>query len=191
METFEVSVQRLRQNRVAACQLMELIAFLSYADDSLDFWKSLSIERPWLEELGVRLPNLDVFAADMDDQREYLAELENVSIGLRPYSRSPLKLHLLWKKCILQRAGHEGRVRWIGQILQLCYSSFVRGEAVEALRPFIKNCVVTAERFLINLKDIVGSDVIQVLGLTDAESQTIKTFSKLPPCASQPGYTYS
>lgn len=157
MDTYEVSLQRMRRYRDESILLVELIAFLSSTDDNLDFRQFLDIDRPWLAQLEERLANFETFAGGLSNKNELLAELENVSIGLRPSLSRPLQLHPLWIECILQRATHDGRCRWLGQILLLCYESWRREECVDILHPFISNCVKVAERFDIDLDRLVDS----------------------------------
>ena len=158
METFEVSLQRLRQHQADAIILLELIAFLSSTDDNVDFRRFLDIERPWLTEVKASLPNFETFAKGLSDQNEILAELENVSIGFRPSLSRPLRLHPLWTECILQRTTHDGRSRWLGQILLLCYESWRREERIAILHPYVHNCVEVAERFDIDLERLLASE---------------------------------
>jgi len=157
METYEVSLQRIRRNQDEAILLLELIAFLSSTDDNLDFREFLDIERPWLTQFEEKLANFETFANGLSDKDELLAELENVSIGLRPSFSRPLQLHPLWTECTLQRATHDGRCRWLGEILLLCYESWRREECVDILRPFVFNSVKVAERFDIDLDELVDS----------------------------------
>lgn len=157
METYDVSLQRIRRHQDEAILLLELIAFLSSTDADLDFRQFLDIDRPWLTQLAEALANFQSFANGLSDKDELLAELEHVSIGLRPSLSKPLQLHPLWIECTLQRATHDGRCRWLGQILFLCYESWRRKESVDILRPFVWNCVEVAERFDIDLDKIVDS----------------------------------
>lgn len=157
METYGVSLQRIRRHQDEAIFLLELIAFLSNTDDNLDFRQFLDVERPWLTQIKEKLANFETFAEGLSDKDELLAELEHVSIGLRPSFSRALQLHPLWTECTLQRATHDGRCRWLGQILLLCYESWRREECVDILRPFILNCVDVAERFDIDLDRLVDS----------------------------------
>lgn len=157
METYEVSLQRIRKHQDEAILLLELIAFLSSTDDNLDFRQFLDIERPWLTQFEGKLANFETFDKGLSDKNELLAELEHVSMGLRPSFSKPLQLHPLWTECTLQRATHDGRCRWLGQILLLCYESSRREECIDVLRPFVLNCVDIAERFYIDLDRLVDS----------------------------------
>ncbi|KAI9870960.1 MAG: hypothetical protein M1830_003586 [Pleopsidium flavum] len=161
METFETSLQRLRRHQIAARRLVQLIAFLSSPDHSLDFRKFLSIERPWLLEFRASLPDYDVFATGLTGQGEYLAELENVSIGFRSIPNGPLQLHPLWTECIHQRAEHEGRVLWLRQILLVCFGSWTRDEAMDRINPFIQNCLQVAARFQIDLDELFQNATVR------------------------------
>ncbi len=149
MESFEVSLQRLPDNQVSTIRFLELLAFLSSKDQSLDYRSFLGIKRPWLREMKADLPDYEIFAAGGVEQGKYLEELENVSIGFRTTFRGPLKIHPLWIECIQQRAGQEGSERWIRQIILLCLESWMRGEseAFNKLRPFACNAIEIAERF--------------------------------------------
>ncbi|KAM0798684.1 hypothetical protein BDR22DRAFT_823158 [Usnea florida] len=149
METFNVSLQRLPGDQVSTIRFLELLAFLSCKDQSLDYRSFLGVKRTWLQELRPDLPDFDIFALGKLDQAKYSGEIENVSIGFRTTLRGPLLIHPLWIECIQQRAGQEGCERWIRQILLLCLASWTRGEseAYNILRPFACNAIDTAKRF--------------------------------------------
>ena len=157
METFTVSLDRLRRHQHAAPKLLELLAFLS--GKNLNFRKFLSLERPWLTNIENELPDYEVFDRGLSGQSEYLAELENVSIGFRPTLTSPLQLHPLWIECVHQRAGHEGRVRWLRQIFLLCYLSWIHDgeETLDELRPFVENAIWVAAKFRIDSDKVFAS----------------------------------
>ena len=152
MENFNMSLQRLPGNQVPTIRLLELLAFLSCKDQSLDYRSFLGMKRPWLREMKTDLPDYEIFAAGTIVQAKCLEELENVSIGFRTTFRGPLLIHPLWIECIQQRAGQEGSERWIRQILLLCLESCTRGEseAYNMLRPFACNALKIAERFQID-----------------------------------------
>lgn len=153
MESFEVSLQRLSGDPVLTITFLELLAFLSCKDQSLDYRKFLRMKQPWLREMKAVLPNYDTFAAETIKQAKYLEELENVSIGFRTSFRGPLLIHPIWIECIQQRAGQEGSERWIRQILLLCLESWARGEneVYNMLRPFACNAIAIGERFQIKM----------------------------------------
>lgn len=157
METFAVSLERMRRHQSEAARLLDLLAFLSAKDQSLNFRDFLRLERPWLEEMQLLLPDYDVFASGLKGKGEYLAELENVSIGVRPDVSLPLQIHPLWLECIQQRAGYEGRLRWIRQIILLVHGSYARGEEDDytSLRPFLQNAFAIAARFRIGPDELL------------------------------------
>lgn len=158
METFAISLDRIHRHRLEAGRILELLAFISDKDHKLNFRNFLRSERPWLQELQPILPDYDVFASGLTGQSEYLAELENVSIGVRQDVSTPLQIHPLWLECIQQRAGHEGRRRWIRQIILICRGSYIRNqEQSYSLRPFIENCCAIAARFRISLDELFES----------------------------------
>ena len=163
METFATSLERLHRHQKEARRFLKLLAFLSDKDHTLDFRRFLRLERPWLQGLRYILPDYDVFAGGLAGQREYLAELENVSIGVRPDVSSPLQIHPLWLECIRQRAGHEGRVRWIRQIIMICHGSYARGEEQNflSLRPFLQNSFAIAARFDIRFDELLESQELR------------------------------
>lgn len=171
LETYEVSLQRIRRHPDEAILLLELIAFLSSKHDNLDFRQFLDIDRPWLTQFVEELANFESFSNGLSDKDRLLAELEHVSIGLRPSLSKPLQLHPLWTECTLQRATHDGRCRWLGQILLLCHESWRREECVDILRPFVLNCVDVAERFDIDLDRVVDSADLS-LWLSDITKRT-------------------
>ena len=151
METFTVSIERIRRHEAATTRLLELLAFLSSRDKGLEFRDFLGIKRRWLGEMKDVLPDYEVFARGLIGQNEYLAELERVSIGVRPRVPGPLRIHPLWIECIQQRASHAGRVQWLRQISILCHASFVRDEndSWSILRSFALNVQEIAIRFAI------------------------------------------
>lgn len=162
-ETFATSLERLHRHQKEARRFLELFTFLSDKDHTLNFRRFLRLERPWLQELRCTLPAYDVFARGLAGQREYLAELENVSIGVRPDVSSPLQIHPLWLECIQQRAGPEGRVRWIRQIIMICHGSYARGEEQNflSLRPFLQNSLAIAARFAIRFDELLDSQEVR------------------------------
>ena len=91
METFAISLQRIRRHEIATSELLELLAFLSCSDKSLSFRDFLGVNRFWLKTLKDDLPNYDVFSRGLRGQNEYLAELKKVSIGIRPHLPNPLR----------------------------------------------------------------------------------------------------
>ena len=149
METFNVSLQRLPGDQVSTTRFLELLAFLSCKDQSLDYRSFLGMKRPWLQELRPNLPDFDILALGALEQAKYSGEIENVSIGFRTTFRGPLLIHPLWIECIQQRAGQEGCQRWIRQILLLCLASWTRceSETYNILRPFACNAIDIAKRF--------------------------------------------
>ena len=159
METFAISLRRMYRHPIEAARLLELLAFLGDKDQTMNFRNFLRLERPWLQELRPILPDYDVFARGLVGQREYLAELENVSIGVRHDMSTPLQIHPLWLECIQQRAKHEGRVRWIRQIMIVCHGSYARGEEQNlcVLRPFLRNSCAVAARFGISFDELLES----------------------------------
>ena len=152
METFNVSLQRLPGDQVSTTRFLELLAFLSCKDRSLDYRSFLSMKRPWLQELRTNLPDFDILALGALEQAKYSGEIENVSIGFRTTFRGPLLIHPLWIECIQQRAGQEGCQRWIQQILLLCFASWTRceSETYSILRPFACNAIDIAKRFQVD-----------------------------------------
>ena len=158
METFQISLERLRRHQGAAQTLLQLMAFLSSADRNLDDRKFLSTERPWLHSVQADLPDYEVFAKGLRGQGEYLAELENVSVGYRATLTSPMWLHPLWIECIQQLIGHEGRERWLRQVLSLCNQSWLRDEALDTMIPFARNCLRVAARFRIGLDELIRDE---------------------------------
>ena len=157
IETFTVSIERIRRHEAATTRLLELLAFLSSRDKGLDFRDFLGIKRRWLGELKDDLPDYESFARGLIGQNEYLAELERVSIGVRPRVPGPLRIHPLWIECIQQRVSHAGRVQWLRQILILCHASFVRDEKDSwlILRPFTLNVQEIAIRFAISIDELL------------------------------------
>ena len=149
METFNVSLQRLPGDQVSTTRFLELLAFLSCKDQSLDYRSFLGMKRPWLQELRPNLPDFDILALGALEQAKYSGEIENVSIGFRTSFRGPLLIHPLWIECIQQRAGQEGCRRWIRQILLLCLASWTRCERdnYNILRRFACNAIEIAKRF--------------------------------------------
>ena len=160
METFQISLQRIRRNNVEALNLLELISFLNGRDPRTNFRVFLGLERPWLDDLRDCLPNYGIFALGLAGQSEYLADLESVSLGIRPHFTSPLMIHSLWLECIQQRAGHVTRICWLRQVLLLCHASWERDEFdhFDILRPFVDNALAIAARFQISLDDVVESE---------------------------------
>lgn len=155
MKTFLISLDRIRRHRLEVERVLELLAFISDKDHKLNFRNFLRSERPWLQELQPILPDYDVFASGLAGQSEYLAELENVSIGVRQDVSTPLQIHPLWLECIQQRAGHEGRTRLIRQIILICRGSYIRNEEQSySLRPFVENCCAIAAQFRISLDEL-------------------------------------
>ena len=162
METFVISLDRIHRHRLEVERFLELFAFINDRDHKLNFRDFLRSERPWLQELQPILPDYDVFASGLGAQSEYLAELENVSIGIRPDVLTPLQIHPLWLECVQQRAGHEGRARWIRQIILICRGSYIRNEEQsDSLRPFIENCCAIAARFRIGLDELFESSELR------------------------------
>ena len=161
MKTFDISLQRLRRHRDDAILLLELIAILSSETDSLDFRQFLDIERSWLVTIKDDLPDFQIFVHGMADKMELLAELENVSIGLRPSLSMPLQLHPLWVECILQQAKHDGRCRWLYQVVLLCYKSWQRKEVIDIVRRVVLRCVEVAKKFDIGLDLVSGSEELK------------------------------
>ena len=159
METFVMSLRRMYRHPIEAARLLELLAFLGDKGQTMNFRNFLRVERPWLQELRPILPDYDVFASGLVGQRKYLAELENVSIGVRHDMSTPLQIHPLWLECIQQRAKHKGRVRWIRQIIIVCHGSYARGEEqnLGILRPFLRNACAIAARFGISFDELLES----------------------------------
>lgn len=158
MDTFAISLARIRRDSTEIRRFLELLAFVSGNDESLDYRTFLALKRPWLKELQFALQDYNIFAKGLLGQAEYLAEIENVSIGVRPGSSGPLQIHPLWRECIQQQAGIDGRVRWLRQILVVCHGSWGHDdkEALNKLRAFVDNAIVVAERFGISLDDIAS-----------------------------------
>ena len=152
MQTFNVSLQRLPGDQLSTTRFLELLAFLSCKDRSLDYRSFLGMKRSWLHEVRPDLPDFDILALGTLEQAKYSGEIENVSIGFRTTFRGPLLIHPLWIECIQQRAGQEGCERWIRQILLLCLASWTRGESetYNILRPFACNAIDIAKRFQVN-----------------------------------------
>ena len=152
MENFNMSLQRLPGYQVPTTRFLELLAFLSRKDQSLDYRSFLGMKRPWLQELRRDLPDFDILTLGTLEQAKCSMEIENVSIGFRTTFRGPLLIHPLWIECIQQRAGQEGCERWIRQILLLCLVSWTRGESenCKILFPFARNAIDTAKRFQVD-----------------------------------------
>ena len=163
METFEISLERIRSCRLETLRLLDSLAFLSSGNQQIDFRSFLGFERPWLGDLRPSLPDYEVFALGLADQSEYLAELENVSLGVRSQSKKPLTIHSLWLECIQQRAGNSNRIRWLRQILLLCHGSIARKEIDDynKMRPFVANALSIANRFQVSLDDLFDAGEIR------------------------------
>ncbi|KAL8664667.1 MAG: hypothetical protein Q9168_007858 [Polycauliona sp. 1 TL-2023] len=160
METFAISLERMHPAKGPALKLLEAMAFLSNSGKSLHSRDFFGVQRPWLEELRQDLPDYDIFARGLQDQNEYLLDLERVSIGVRPVVPGPLQIHPLWVECIQQRAEHAGRLRWLRQILILCHASFIHDgqQYLRLLDPFTQNLAMIAARFDILPRDLCKDD---------------------------------
>ena len=161
MQSFDISLQRLRRHRDDAILLLEFIAILSSETDSLDFRQFLDMERPWLAMIKDDFADFGFFEHGMADKRELLAELENVSIGLRPSLSMPLQLHPLWAECVLQQAKPAGRCRWLRQIVLLCHESWQHKEFTDIVRRVVLRCVEVIKRFDIDLDLVSGSEELK------------------------------
>ena len=159
MDTFTISLERMRGHRKETEKFLEFLAFVSGSDRSLDFRMFLGVRRPWLEEMMSCLKDYELLAKGLTGRSQYLAELESVSIGVRPHPSKPLQIHPLWRECIQQRVGMRGRVRWLRQIFVISHGSWAREEeeSVAILRPFIYNALSIARRFGIPCDDLVDS----------------------------------
>ena len=75
----------------------------------------------------------------------------------------PLQIHSLWLECIQQRAGHEGRVRYIRQTIIVCHGSYARGEEENSVswRSLPENGFAIAAHFGIRSDDTPESQEIR------------------------------
>jgi hypothetical protein len=131
METFEISLQRLRRHQDQADKLLHVAAYMGNSDAIMELREFLSLKRPWLGRIKEDLPDFDVFDQEFSGRGEYLAELQNVSIIQRSVRNEPLYIHPLWVECLKQRVGHEGRLRWMRQLYLLCSNPWVGDELVK------------------------------------------------------------
>ncbi|KAH6665734.1 hypothetical protein B0J14DRAFT_660433 [Halenospora varia] len=153
MQTFDVSFQRLRHPDGLATILLSLLGFLELDEPEIDF-RRFFFKREWLHELKEYLPDHTIFAAERSTLRAALEELENVSIGHRTEQKLPLQVHPLWIECLRQRLGHGGRVRFLQQVLLVCYGSIIRKEELINIIPHVKTCLYVAVRFQISMDDL-------------------------------------
>ncbi|KAL8840890.1 MAG: hypothetical protein Q9170_001154 [Blastenia crenularia] len=160
IEAFTTSYDRMQRPRIETERLLELIAFLTNGSPHIHFRDFFDIERPWLANLRSDLPDYDMFTEDSQNMNKYLLELERTSIGIRQVVPGPLVIHPLWIECIQQRAEQYGRLRWLKQILILCYASFVHDpqQYSRKLIPFKDNVAIIAARFDISEQDLCGND---------------------------------
>ncbi|KAH8687335.1 P-loop containing nucleoside triphosphate hydrolase protein [Tricladium varicosporioides] len=152
-QAFDISVQRLRNPNGLATALLSVLGFLELEEPAIDFRRFFS-RREWLHELKEYLPDYAIFATEKSALRAALEELENVSIGHRTEQKLPLEVHPLWIECMRQRLGHDGRIRFLRQVLLVCYGSIIRREELTNIIPHIKTCLCVAVRFQISMGDL-------------------------------------
>jgi hypothetical protein len=157
METFELSLKRLRQHQYETIRLLQLISFLSDFEGTLDFRKFFAVYREWLPDLKDELPDFDLLSYGLESLGKYLAEMENVSLGFRAPWPDPLKFHAIWLECVYQGLSHADRVRWIRQIVLLCNISIAMKQDTNVFSRFKSNALDIARRFSIGSAELEAS----------------------------------
>jgi hypothetical protein len=191
METFEISLKRLRRNQSTTIRLLQLLSFLNNFEGSLDFRKFFAMDRPWLMELEDDLPDVDLLSKGMESHAKYLAEMENVSIGLRASRLEPLKFHAIWLECVHQGMDHDDRLRWLRQVLLLCDASIAQSENVEMITLFRQNALHIAAKFDIKPDSLVPSSTAQRWLETHRTTQNGTALNTAVPSALDPDGAYS
>lgn len=153
MQTLDISFKRLRHPDGLVTNLLNLLSFLELDEPDVDF-RRFFFKREWLHELKEDLPDYTIFAAERSKLRAAFEELENVSIGHRVAPALPLQVHPLWMECLRQRLGHDGRIRFLQQVLLVCHGSIIRDEKLVDIIPHAKNCLYVAVKFQISMDDL-------------------------------------
>lgn len=181
METFELSLKRLRQNQHETIRLLQLISFLNDFEGTLDFRKFFAVNREWLPDLKEELPDFDLLSYGLENLGKYLAEMENVSLAFRAPWPDPLKFHAIWLECVYQGLSHVDRVRWLRQIVLLCNISIARKEDTDVFNPFKSNALDIARRFGIGSGELETSGYVRHWLARRTEPLDARTSNEVTP----------
>jgi hypothetical protein len=70
---------------------------------------------------------------------------------------SPMQFHPLWLECTVHAMGKEGRIRYISQVLMICYLTMYHVDDSIVVLPHVKRCVQIREPFQIQLEELLLS----------------------------------
>ena len=171
MDTFKEWILRLPELASTDDSLVDfcsLIGFLDVEHSEYDFGHFLEFRNPELEAEHAReaLPDYDLFTLDDNGLISKLRMLKNVSMWTVDNSRkfAPRRLHVIWKECIRQSVGAEGRIRFVGQILRICHAMTIKdqfikpGAGPEDWLPWVDECLDVIEQFAIPLDSLTLQD---------------------------------
>lgn len=154
MDTFLISRNRLQDQNGRAWKLLQLIAVLETDKNIVDFRKFF-YEKFFDIDPAV-FPDHDILAAKNTEISEALSGIETVSFGERVRMAKPIQFHPLWLECTLQAMGGEARIRWIRQVLMICYRSASSSpeDAIPLYLPHVQRCLQVCRSFQIQLETL-------------------------------------
>ena len=164
-----------------------LIGFLDVKHSEFDFRHFLEFRSPELKAENEReaFPDYDLFTLDDDGLISKLKTLQNASMWTIDDSQmfAPRRLHIIWKECIRQDVGAEGRLRFVKQILRICHTMTVRDQVVrpgahtEDWLPWVDGCLDVIEQFAIPLDSLkFPGDAMDYVQIHQSTRRSVLTF---------------
>ena len=157
MESFERSIQRLETLVVStAVRLIEIIAFIS-APPGCQTEAHYSVyfrARPWLEEADDDMPDYDLLGS-LEGKGIIFVALEKVSLLLNNAS-SETQFPPIWLECARHRCEAKTRIRYLRQLLYVCFLDSTSDGVETTAELFLNNIVTNAESFGISRMELCG-----------------------------------
>ena len=164
-----------------------LVGFLDVEHGELDFRHFLEFRSPELEAEHAReaFPDYDLFTLDGSELISKQKLLKSVSMLVRDESQrsAPLRLHRIWKECIRQSVGAEGRIRFVRQILRICHAMTVKSQVIrpgghrEDWLPWVDGCLEVIEQFAVPFDSLrLRTETIDYVKRHQSERRSILTF---------------
>lgn len=144
-EAFDTSLERLelQENSQSAANLLQILPFLSYANDCVDDF--LKMDKRWLLDCEKELPDIAVLKSGYTVMSSWLSKLRGVSFYVQSGSSNhnkALNIHPLMLQYMLLRLDERRRVGLIRQVLHLCHALVDREKEREAqIKPHVLHCV--------------------------------------------------
>lgn len=160
-----------------------LVGFLDVEHSKFDFRHFLEFRGDELDAEHAREAFPDYGLFTLTDSELISKQKILRSVSMLRVDAAPLRLHRIWKECIRQSVGAEGRIRFTRQILRICHTMTVKHKVIrpgahpEDWLPWVDECLDVIEQFAIPFDSLsLRSDAMDYVKRHQSERRSILKF---------------